>query len=105
MIEEYLKQLYFCHGHHCDECRKHSGANHCLVSRDFDCPHEAPAWLKDIINRSKTCKIIPESANCKTCKNYTTCPVITYKQLALDYAYNRNQPVMDDGLLLEILTK
>lgn len=105
MIEEYLKQLYFCNGHHCDECRKHSGEERCLVSKNFECPQEAPGWLKDIINANKICETIPNSIICKVCENYKTCPVIIYEEMALDYAYHRNQPIMDDGLLLEILTK
>lgn len=105
MIEAYLKQLYFCYGHACDECRKHAGIDHCLVSHGFDCPYEAPVWVKDIINKKKTCKTIPDTTACKVCEDYETCPVIINKEMALDFAYNRNQPVMDDSLLLEILTK
>lgn len=105
MIEEYLKQLYFCNGHGCGECRKHSGVNHCLITDDFVCSSEVPVWFNEIISASKTCETIPNSTNCKVCENYKTCPVIIYEEMALDYAYHRNQPIMDDGLLLEILTK
>ncbi len=105
MIEEYLKQLYFCNGHKCGECQMHSGVNHCLITDDFVCPDEAPEWFKNIVIANKICETIPNSTKCEKCKNYKTCPVITYKELALDFAYNRNQPVIDDSLLLQILTK